>query len=819
MAYMEVIKDGKVVKRKPMDDAVAERGCVINLGKIGKARLAVGESAKIGEYRVRVCSGEMPPEPLASRKTLVDRSPDVLDAAGAGREEPPVKFPKIEGFRVTGQLGAGGMGAVWRAVQLSTQREVALKILHVGRFGSKRARIRFEREVELAARLEHPNIARVYDSGLHHNDYYYAMELVDGAGLDKYVETNNLTPKQVFALIRTICRAIAHAHGFGVIHRDLKPSNILVTPDGQPHVLDFGLAKTLEPDESSIQVSIEGETSGTPAFMSPEQAAGHHSKVDGRTDVYSLGVITFRLLTGEYPHEMSGSHFEIIRRIVETEARRPRDLSETIDREIEAILLKALAHDKDDRYDTADQMADDIGNYLSGKPIMARAPMPLYRLRKAARRNRTALLIGAAVALLIAGIALFAYHKISDAERARTTGHDRLAKERGTEAERVAQLEKLLEENKAKSAQSEAEWNRRLAAAKTDKERAELLAAKAREDAARQARLNETAPKVPKVQQTTTIAGAEFMGDWQGTRKVSGNRSPIVAQVIALGNGQHRANILGEFDKRAPPIEVLTGNTQGRKLILSGGGWTAEIENGKFTGSGGGCTFEMTRTTRLSPTIGAKPPQKAIVLLGSNTTDLDTQWKSARGDGACTWNLLPGGVMRSVLKSGSIISRQDFGDHRIHLEFRTMFKPNSKGQKRSNSGVYVQGRLEVQVLDSYGLEGKFDECGAIYKMAAPLVNMCAPPLQWQTYDIDFKAAEMDGKKIVKPARINVIHNGVKIHDNLELTRHSEQAISSGIGPRGGLYLQEFGSVVEYRNIWVTESKNVPGNVNTGQTAQ
>jgi len=366
MAYMEVRKDGKLVSRRPLDPQEAQEGCVIHLEPGLQLRLAAGQSRKVGRYKVRVLEGLPPqssdlPEPSDALKRADDgqgasnqpsRSPGeggslptVSDTAGRG--DPPAGslagqgtagqewsqlptasdhgveeevtdqggLPQIEGYRITGKLSdAGGQGTVWRAVQLGTHREVALKLLRAGVFSSKQAQARFEREVELTASLEHPNIARVYESGLHHGVHYYAMELIDGLPLDEYVGARTLTQRQVLELTRIVCQAVQYAHQRGVIHRDLKPSNILVTADGQPHVLDFGLAKTFLEGEPDVRVSVEGDIAGTPAYMSPEQAAGRVEHLDTRTDVYSLGVILYQLLTGRFPHDMTGTRLEVLRR-------------------------------------------------------------------------------------------------------------------------------------------------------------------------------------------------------------------------------------------------------------------------------------------------------------------------------------------------------------------------------------------------------------------------------------------------------------------------------------------------------------------------
>jgi len=328
----------------------------------------------------------------------------------------------IEGYQITGKLGEGGMGTVWRAVQLGTRREVAIKLLGSGIFGSSKARTRFEREIELAARLEHPNIARVYESGLHHNVHYYAMELIDGVHLDEYVETNDLSPRQILDLVKTIAEAIKYAHQRGVIHRDLKPSNILVTGDGKPCVLDFGLAKPSSEDDA-VTISVLGDVVGTPAYMSPEQAAGHTDQIDTRTDVYSLGVILYRLLTRQYPHELSGTRYEVLRRIAEEEIKRPRDVSKKIDKELEALLLKALAHESADRYASAGDLAKDISNYLTGEPLIARPPTMTYFLRKRMVKHRWPLTVAAGLllaALLITILAVVFHIRSIRAEQVLT---------------------------------------------------------------------------------------------------------------------------------------------------------------------------------------------------------------------------------------------------------------------------------------------------------------------------------------------------------------------------------------------------------------
>ena len=305
------------------------------------------------------------------------------------------------------------------------------------------------------------------------------------------------------------------------------------------------------------------------------------------------------------------------------------------------------------------------------------------------------------------------------------------------------------------------------------------------------------------------------MGDWQGGWKVSdgGYSGPLAAQVIALGEGKYRANILEGFDLTIPPIAALEGQREDGAVRFAGPGeydgmalqLKATIEDDKLTGT---FTAEdmtgsvaMEKVVRLSPTLGAKPPAGAIVLFKGEDFK---EWKHAGkkpDEDSVRWRLVDG-AMEVVPGTGSIITVKEFADVKLHLEFRTPFMPEARGQGRGNSGVYLQGRYEVQVLDSYGLEGKDNECGGIYRVAAPLVNMCAPPTQWQTYDITFRAARFDSTgKREQDAHMTVIHNGVKIHDKVKVSKATTAAPG---GDPGGIYLQDHGNKVQYRNIWLVE---------------
>jgi serine/threonine protein kinase len=273
-------------------------------------------------------------------------------------------LPEIRGYQVVEALGAGGMGMVYRAIQVSTGREVALKILKTSVVGSPNAVARFKREVQLAARLEHPNIARVYDADVQQGHCFYSMQLIRGLPLHDFIAAHRSSRRQMLELMLAVCRGVAYAHEQGVVHRDLKPSNIFVDERGTPFLLDFGLAKAVSGETTDVMISLEGTVTGTPGFMAPEQAAGQISRICPATDVYSLGAILYYLLTSHFPHDVNGTQYEVLRRIAEEDVTPPDVYAAGLAPEVAEVLRRALQNAPEDRFADAAELAGELEQCL-----------------------------------------------------------------------------------------------------------------------------------------------------------------------------------------------------------------------------------------------------------------------------------------------------------------------------------------------------------------------------------------------------------------------------------------------------------------------
>ncbi len=319
--------------------------------------------------------------------------------------------PAIEGYDLLREIARGGQGVVFEAIHLSTKRRVAIKVLLEGIFTSDAGRIRFEREIDLAAGLRHANVVQVYDRGVTADGrLYFVMEYIEGRSLDQFItdeRTNSggiLKTPAMLKLMVKICEAVNYAHQRGVIHRDLKPSNIRIDDaEGQPHVLDFGLAKLhhdfRDEDSDTPEVSISGQFLGSLPWASPEQAEGSHDLMDIRSDVYSLGVMLYQIFTDRFPYPVTGPLREVLDNIVNAEPPRLSSFNRSVDDELETIVLKCLAKEPRRRYQSAGDLSRDLGHYLNGEPIEAKRNSTWYTIRKTMTRHKFA--VGSAASFLV----------------------------------------------------------------------------------------------------------------------------------------------------------------------------------------------------------------------------------------------------------------------------------------------------------------------------------------------------------------------------------------------------------------------------------
>ncbi|HUT93001.1 MAG TPA: protein kinase [Thermoguttaceae bacterium] len=343
------------------------------------------EETQLGRRSVCKHCGQEFTLTASGRETLAPAADtDTADSAPAKPIELAADAPpkKLGRFEIRSRLGSGAFGTVFRAHDPVLDREVALKVPRAAALEKPEARARFLREPKAAAQLRHPHIVPVYDAGVDGERYYIASAYIEGRTLEDVIAEERPDFRRAAEIVRNLAGALDYAHRQGVIHRDVKPANIMIDQQGQPMLMDFGLARLESSEEKLTQ---DGSLMGTPAYMAPEQADGSLGQVGPASDQYALGVVLYELLCGATP--FSGPPAVLLYNVISQKPPTPRAGNPQISRDLETICLKAMSKRREERYQDCGALAEDLGRFLADQPIEARPPGPAERVMRWARRN------------------------------------------------------------------------------------------------------------------------------------------------------------------------------------------------------------------------------------------------------------------------------------------------------------------------------------------------------------------------------------------------------------------------------------------------
>lgn len=739
-------------------------------------------------------------------------------------------------YLILDKIGAGGMGQVFKAMHRRMERVVALKVLPSKAMSEPDVVERFHREVKAAARLEHPNIVPAHDADESDGIHYLVMQFVDGRDLGTLVkEQRTLSPREAVDYVLQAARGLEYAHRHGVVHRDIKPANLLLDKSGTVKILDMGLARLEEgtgtaADTARGGLTQSGQIMGTVDYMSPEQAEDTR-QAGPASDIYALGCTLYVLLTGG---PMYTGDTMMRKLLAHREAAIPSLCAARPDvpAALDAVYQKMVAKRPDQRQQSMGEVIAGLEGCLTAAPAGSApslvAGMP--RLPSSTDVNFSDLTIGTVGApapgmslatpprppsistpppLKLAG-------RTSSASRAKGPAINPLV----FVAAGGALFGLLLlcgvlylalgGGKKEKNGKEQAKQG------PTGKEQEDEKKPPDDDDSNPDQETTQTSPNAikpvnpaagkatsqPPEVTTWTPTGdrlldlnGEFAGKFgPGQKFVYFGLQVAILPDKKLRISRFNDGLPGRNSSIGAPSAVLDGTVEGASQ-----NWT--FKNGEALFSRGQQRATLKRILRKSATLGQGAPPGAIVLY--NGADMG-DFTGTRSDG--------------LLNAGAT-TRRKFQDFSLHVEFRVPFLPEKDGQKRGNSGVFLQRRYELQILDSFGLAHDRTTCGAFYNLRAPDVNMSFPPMTWQTYDIDFTAAKFSGATKTANARVTVRHNGVLIHDDVELTSSCLGGDAEGPSP-GPIYLQDHGDRVQFRNVWAIErtSASQPATGASGTTS-
>jgi hypothetical protein len=708
---------------------------------------------------------EPAPPPAAAGGALDDTAGYVDSVPGPGGGGPrgdltdflappqePGELGRLGGYRVLAVLGAGGMGVVYRAEDVQLQRPVALKAMLPGLAATDTARARFLREARSAAALDHDHIVHIYQVGEDRGVPYLAMQFLQGSPLDDRLKRQGKLPvPEVLRIGREAAEGLAAAHARGLIHRDIKPANIWLEGErARVKILDFGLARSSD-DQSNLTQS--GAIVGTPAYMAPEQARGE--PLDGRCDLFSLGCVLYCMCTGQ-PAFKGTDTISTLMAVATEQPRPPRALAPEVPAALSDFILRLLAKKPDER----PASARDVANALEGLERRDQTQVLPEPNPQAAPRSARKMAPPAA----------------PPAPRSAR----KMPAPAAPPAPRSARKMPAPPPRPAAAAEEEP--------APTPRRWAPVLVGVVVGLGLLAAGAYFLVPLLQRTQadQATLVLEAD-----DGDVEVKVTRDG--RQVALLGPKSKEVNLhAGTYQ-----LEMVRGKDRLKleksQLVLQPG----ERQVARVV-------VAESAPAALPTGLGTPPPPGAVVLFKGHTLG---NWVKPDG-GPADWTL-----HKAWMEVGptNMRTREDFGpDYQLHVEFWVPFMPNARGQGRGNSGVFLQGRYEVQILDSYDkATPDAGDCGALYGLIAPSRNACKPPQQWQAFDITFHAPRPR-----QGGRLTVVHNGITVIDNRpfdKVTLGAKGGISSAPGP---VVLQSHGSAVRFRNIWLVPLGTRPAEAKT-----